>query len=200
MLAALRLPLSGALVAAFQMSQTSEFNDETAALRPAIRALIARVLGVHRDHPDVDDCTNDVYRRALEGRARLEPGRPLRPWLFGIARHAAIDAGRGRQRSRRRAALEPREDQALETPLVETLAHPGFDPEERVAQAELGDRVARALDALGADQRQVLLLFHVEGLGYREISERLGIPIGTVGTWVLRGRRALADSLSEAAT
>lgn len=43
-----------------------------------------------------------------------------------------------------------------------------------------------------------MLLFHVEGEAYQSISERLGVPIGTVATWLSRGRRALAEALAEA--
>jgi RNA polymerase sigma-70 factor (ECF subfamily) len=42
-----------------------------------------------------------------------------------------------------------------------------------------------------------MLLFHVEGVAYQEISERLGVPIGTIATWLSRGRRSLADALAE---
>jgi RNA polymerase sigma-70 factor (ECF subfamily) len=42
-----------------------------------------------------------------------------------------------------------------------------------------------------------MLLFHVEGEGYQQIAERLGVPIGTVATWLSRGRRSLAEALGE---
>ena len=43
--------------------------------------------------------------------------------------------------------------------------------------------------------RKALELFHLDGLGYQQIAERLGVPLGTVATWVTRGRRALAEAL-----
>jgi RNA polymerase sigma-70 factor (ECF subfamily) len=39
-------------------------------------------------------------------------------------------------------------------------------------------------------------MFHVEGEGYQQIADRLGVPIGTVATWLSRGRRSLADALA----
>lgn len=181
--------LPAAVVAASAVPQ------ETAALRPVIRAVVACVLGERQDHPDVEDCTHETLRRALEGRTRLRDGEPLRPWVLGIARHVAIDARRKRRRER--IADEPAGDEESES-LVNRLADPGPTPDERAAGAERARRIAAALDGLAPSQRQAMVLFHVEGEGYQQISERLGVPIGTVATWLSRGRRALADALGEA--
>ena len=58
----------------------AELFDEAAARRPAVRALIACVLGRPVDHPDVEDCAHEALARAFEGRGRLRDGEPLRPW------------------------------------------------------------------------------------------------------------------------
>jgi RNA polymerase sigma-70 factor (ECF subfamily) len=54
------------------------------------------------------------------------------------------------------------------------------------------------MDALPKGQRDALLLFHGEGLGYQEISTRLGVPLGTVATWITRGRQSMAAALGDA--
>jgi RNA polymerase sigma-70 factor (ECF subfamily) len=41
------------------------------------------------------------------------------------------------------------------------------------------------------------MMFHMEGLEYQEIAERLEVPLGTVATWVSRGRKAMATTLAE---
>jgi RNA polymerase sigma factor (sigma-70 family) len=173
----------------------ASFPQETAALRPVVRAVIACVLGENRDHPDVEDCTHETLRRALEGHARLRQGEAIRPWLLGIARHVALDARRVRRRERLRD--EPATDDDADSP-VDRIADPAPPPDERAASTERGRRIAAALDQLAAPQREAMLLFHVEGEAYQSISERLGVPIGTVATWLSRGRRALAEALAEA--
>jgi RNA polymerase sigma-70 factor (ECF subfamily) len=169
------------------------FPQETAALRPVVRAVVACVLGEHKDHPDVEDCTHETLRRALEGRGRLREGEALRPWVLGIARHVAIDA---RRRRRRERALDaPDSGEEAESP-VERLADPGPSPDEHAASTERARRIAAALEGLPAPQREAMMLFHVEGEAYQTIAERLHVPIGTVATWLSRGRRSLADALA----
>jgi RNA polymerase sigma-70 factor, ECF subfamily len=163
---------------------------EAEELRPAVKSLVARVLGLGREHPDVEDCTHEAFRRALEGRSQLQQGLPVRPWLLGIARHVAIDLLRAR---RRRGPFEVPNgaDSHDDVPVDPELA-----PDAQLEQAERAQRLSRALDELDEAPRRALLLFHVEGLGYREIAERMNAPIGTVGTWIARGRRSLAAVLA----
>lgn len=172
----------------------AELFDEAAALRPAVRALIACVLGRPVDHPDVEDCAHEALARAFEGRGRLREGEPLRPWVMGIARHVALDALRRKKRDRR---AESGDDEDGAGSLVEAVEDPAPGPEERAATAERGRRVQEALDQLSGPQREALIAFHVEGQSYQEIARRMSIPLGTVATWIARGRRSLAEALGE---
>jgi RNA polymerase sigma factor (sigma-70 family) len=165
---------------------------ETAALRPSVRAVIAYVLGEGKDHPDVEDCTHEALRRALEGQERLREGEALRPWVLGIARHVALDARRARKRDRLRVA-QPAGDDAEEP--VELLVDPASAPDERAATAERARQMAAVMAGLGEAQREAMILFHVEGENYQRIAERLGVPMGTVATWLARGRKLLAGAL-----
>lgn len=173
--------------------------EETASLRQIVVAVVACVLGERRDHPDVEDCTHEALSRALEGKSRLRDGEPLRPWVIGIARHVALDALRSRKRTRR---VEARMESAsasedTTTAWLDLVPDPSPGPEERTASAERATRLERALGTLPEEQRRALVMFHVEGLGYQEICKRLGVPLGTVATWLARGRRLLAETVGE---
>ncbi len=165
---------------------------ELEELAAPVRAAIAAVLRRGRFDPDVDDCTSETLRRAMEGRHRLRPGEPLRPWVVGIARHVALDALRARRRAAVRHVQDGDEDRLVERVPDST---PGADV--ALERAERATRVRRALDTLPEDQRRVLEMFHLEGLPYKVIAERLDVPIGTVCTWVSRGRRAMATALDD---
>jgi len=171
------------------------FGPETAALLPQVRAVIASVLREARDHPDVEDCSHEVLRRALEGRDRLRPDEALRPWLLGIARHVAIDHLRARHRARRRAAYEANGDEPGPL-LVERLADPAPDLDDQFEQKRREQCLREAIDRLTDGQRSAMMMFHLEGLGYQEIADRLEVPLGTVATWISRARRTIAAELS----
>ena len=176
------------------------FARETAALRPLVRAVVASIVRERVDHPDVEDCTNETLRRALEGHERLREGEAVRPWVVGIARHVALDALRARKRARARDAGGGTDEEGdVLAPLVERLPDPADDPFERVAKARRDATVRTAIEALPEGQRKALTMFHLEGLGYQEIAVRLDVPLGTVATWVMRGRKAVASAVLDLA-
>jgi RNA polymerase sigma factor (sigma-70 family) len=170
--------------------------QETAELRPLIRAVIASMLHESREHPDVEDCTHEVLRRALEGSTRLRDGEPLRPWVTGIARHVALDALRSRKRHRLRSAVNDSEPEDGGPSTLDRVADDAPSPHDRVAAAEQARAVRVALDRLPEGQREALRLFHLEELGYPEIARRLDVPLGTVATWISRARKAMAENIA----
>jgi RNA polymerase sigma-70 factor (ECF subfamily) len=180
-----------------------ELDVEAPALERAVRGLIAYVLRAAWDDADVEDACHEVFRRALEGRRHWTETLPLRPWLLGIARHVALDAVRARRRAAVRAGGgRPSQDFSQESEpaaLLEALADPAPGPDQYLQLAEQRARVEAAMAALPPDHREALWLFHVEGLEYREIASRLGVPLGTICTWMLRARRRLAAELGPSA-
>jgi RNA polymerase sigma factor (sigma-70 family) len=178
------------------LARADALSEETASLRLVVRSVVASVMGLGPRHPDVEDCAHEALSRALEGRDRLRPGEPLRPWVIGIARHVAIDALRSKKRSRQRTASDG-PDGEPETPLLDRVADPTPGPEERASTAQRAARIESALAKLPEEQKKALVLFHVDGLKYQAIAAQLGVPMGTVATWIARGRKTLAESLGE---
>jgi RNA polymerase sigma-70 factor (ECF subfamily) len=181
------------------LSKEETFLRETAELRPLIRAVVAAMLHESREHPDVEDCTHEALRRAIEGRERLREGEPVRPWVTGIARHVALDALRARKRDRARIARPDDDGEGAESAgnAVERVADGGPTPYDRVATAQRDRELRRALASLPEGQREALRMFHLEGLGYQEIAVRLGVPLGTVATWVTRARKSVSAAVQK---
>jgi RNA polymerase sigma-70 factor, ECF subfamily len=175
--------------------EPASLRRETAELRPVVRAVVACVLREPPDHADVEDCTSEALRRALESTTPVRG--PVRPWVLGIARHVALDALRARQKHRARNVEVPDDAPSGASAVMDRLVDPSAAADEQLEAAERARRVRRVLSTLPEGPRTALELFHLEGLAYQEIATRLGVPLGTVATWVTRGRKALAVALED---
>ena len=164
------------------MDQFESFEDWLTALLPRMRRFAH---SLSRDPADADDLTQATVERALRSRAQWEPGTRLDSWLYRIMRNLWIDTVRSRSR---------KED--LHSP-VEEAERIGEDPREAIeASIELGKAMA-AMQRLPDEQREIVSLILIEGLGYRECSDVLGLPIGTVASRLARGRTALLQMMGE---
>ncbi len=165
-----------------------------------VRPLYARLDAVARrycPHPeDAADLVQETLLRAWKAFSPIEtPSRP-RAWLFAIMRNIVIDWYRS---SRRHVDLLPAYEELTE------IAAPGMDEPlaPLSAMTEEGFRefldanIARALQALEAPFREVILLSVAGDLGYREIADVLDCPLGTVMSRMARARRFLRDRLGE---
>jgi len=165
-------------------------SDETVALRGIVRAVAAAVLRLRPDHPDVEDCASETIRRAIEGDWRLREGQPRRPWVIGIARHVALDMLRAKKRTR----LGESSDEDASS-WVERVPDSSPGPHELLERAEGRAALERAVAELPTPMQAALKKFHVEGKSYQTISEEMKVPLGTVATWVTRGRKSVAERL-----
>lgn len=164
------------------MDQSHSFEDQLAALLPRLRRF-AHALA--RNTADADDLAQMTIERALRSRARWQPGTRLDSWTYTIMRNLWIDTARSRSRRERSEAPQTE---------VEAVGH---DPRTAMdASIEL-KRVMAAMQRLPDEQREIVALILIEGFGYRETAEMLGLPIGTVSSRLVRGRTALLTMLGE---
>ncbi len=170
-------------------------RQEAALLEPVVRAVVAAVLREGRRHPDVDDCTNEALRRALEGAERLRAGEPVRPWVVGIARHVALDSLRAKKRKRQREVEAPPDSSGDVGSMVDRVPDAAPSAGELIAVKERDVRVREAIDRLAPVMRDALVKFHLEGKSYVQIAEEMKVPLGSVATWVTRGRKLLVEEL-----
>ncbi|MET8159294.1 RNA polymerase sigma factor [Sphaerisporangium sp. NPDC005289] len=133
-----------------------------------------------------EDVVAETFLVAFRQRARYDLARPdARPWLYGITTNVASQHRRA-ERRRTRAAARVAADR------------PGTFEErsdERVAAQQLQPRLARALGALSARERDLLLLVAWADLSYEDVAEALGIPAGTVRSRLHRVRVKLRRAL-----
>jgi len=150
------------------------FRDELVALIPSLRSF-ARGLCGWRDM--ADDMAQEAMLRGWAARASFTPGTNFRAWMFMILRNQFYTTLR---KDKRMTSWDP---EVAERVLVEAPAQ-----QDAVHVAD----VARALQKLPAEQREVLLLIGANGVSYEEAAEIIGCAIGTIKSRLARGRRALA--------
>lgn len=128
-----------------------------------------------------EEVFQSTFLRLHEKSKEYEEGRPVRPWIYSIATHLAIDALR---KAGRRHAVSLDAQQVDAGPDAGTLLDLLHDTlPEPVAKASDEERHAwarRAVDELPEYLRTVVLLIYFQGLKYREAAEVLGLPVGTV--------------------
>jgi RNA polymerase sigma factor (sigma-70 family) len=162
------------------MGSIEAFERELTALLPRLRRF-AHALS--RDGADADDLTQATVERALRSRDQWQPGTRLDSWLYRIARNLWIDTVRARGRKERHEAPE------------ESAEGIGDDPRGSIEATLELKRAMSAMQRLPDEQREVVALILIEGFGYREAAEMLGLPIGTVSSRLVRGRTALLAML-----
>lgn len=165
-------------LAALPGPETDALTSALIALRPELHRYCARLTGSLFDGEDI---VQAALLRAWEKRAQAVALRALRPWVFRIAHHLAIDHLR-RQSHREAAPLEDAFDLA-------DVAEP--DPAEALAQQELTALALQRFLTLPIGPRSTVILKDVLGHSLEEIGQLLELSLPAVKAGLHRGRRRL---------
>ena len=165
--------------------------------------LYGTALRLARNPDDAEDVVAEAVGRAWTRLGELRDPEHLEGWLFRILNTTFISLWRRRRcRQDLETEIEPSESDSTEQErfsLFEQLHQPFLlwwgGPEEHVVNGLLREDIQRALDALPDAFRIIVVLVEVEGYTYREVSEMLGMPLGTVRSRLSRGRSLLQASL-----
>ncbi|PIF02812.1 MAG: RNA polymerase subunit sigma-24 [Propionibacterium sp.] len=150
-----------------------------------------------RNNADAEDLVQETYTKAFASFAQFKPGTNLKAWLYRILTNSYINFYRKQQRQPRSYAEEIEDWQ-----LASAASHDssGLRSAEMDALDQIPDaRVREALNSLGPDFRTAVYLADVEGFSYKEISEIMETPIGTVMSRLNRARAQLRTKLVDAA-
>ncbi|HWA59598.1 MAG TPA: sigma-70 family RNA polymerase sigma factor [Gemmatimonadales bacterium] len=147
---------------------------------------LARYL-TRNDH-DAEDVVQDAYLRAFTYREtfRGEGSQSARAWFLTIVRNTAFS---WKRKSGNRVEVAEFD----ETHHSEAVA--GNHPEAAMLRTAEREALADAIEQLPTEFREVIVLREVEGLSYREISEVVGVPAGTVMSRLSRARERLQRAL-----
>jgi RNA polymerase sigma factor (sigma-70 family) len=141
------------------------------------------------NRPDAEDLTQDVFIRVFRSLDTYEPGN-FPGWLHRITTNLFLDRVRRKSRLRMDGFGEGAEDRLLSAEVL---------PESAVHDANFDPDIEAALASLSDEFRVAVVLCDIEGLSYEEISDVLGIKLGTVRSRIHRGRTQLRETLAHRA-
>jgi len=137
------------------------------------------------DHGLAEEILQDALFAAWNGADRFTGASSGRAWLYGIARRRARDA------------MRKRRFQYVDLATIDQIAASEPEPADvALVNAGIGE-LADAIDRLSVVHREALILIFVHGLSYQELSEVLGVPIGTVKSRLSNAKSALRHLLGE---
>ncbi|HEV7449095.1 MAG TPA: RNA polymerase sigma factor [Candidatus Paceibacterota bacterium] len=137
---------------------------------------------------DIEDIVQDVFVSAYQNMQSFDASQKFSPWVYRIAHNAFVNGLKKKSRN----------------PLVYVdfdtfLSHPVYDdpvPHERELD-ELKVMLEKSLDTLDYKYREVLVLYYLEEISYKDIADILQVPQGTVGVRLKRAREALGKAYED---
>ena len=144
-----------------------------------------KILG---DRSMAEELVQEVFLKVWRSSVSFDSARgSFSTWLYRVTRSVALDLYRKRGRR-----VRPFSDGQLH---IAGERDPSAGPQEVVDESWLSWRVSRALEVLDAPHREVIDLAYFSGLSQREISERTGVPLGTVKTRTASAYKSLREEL-----
>lgn len=158
--------------------------------------LYSAAMRMARNPSDAEDLVQEAYTKAFSAFHQYKPGTNLKAWLYRILTNTYINLYRKRQRE----PLQSNSDTIEDWQLAKAESHTSLGL--RSAEAEALDHlpdsdVKNALQSIPEEFRLAVYFADVEGYAYKQISEIMNTPIGTVMSRLHRGRKMLRDMLAD---
>lgn len=179
-----------ALARAATKGDRKAFGQLVDVHKRAVYGLCFRLL---RHPEEARDAAQETFARAYAALSTYDAVQPFAPWVLRIARNHCLDVLRRRLPEAQQVALDAEPGDGAPRELADPSAERGDDALER---RQLAGALEAAVAALPQHYREVVHLFHVEHLSYKEIADTLDVPIGTVMTWLHRARARLRTELT----
>ena len=181
----------GVIVMLQESLKHQEFNE---LVTPYLRSLKNTSLRLTRDEMESEDLLQEALYRAYKGLNTFQRDTNFRAWIFRILINVYITHYRRSVKQPQKVSYDDMEEYAL-FPQVDNPSDFYTDGPGELSGEHFADEVLDTLRKLPYYFRLVVLLYDVEGFSYKEISEMVNIPVGTVMSRLNRGRSLLRRKL-----
>ena len=180
------------------MADQAKFEDDAMQFAPQLYAAAMRMT---RKPADAEDLVQETFLKAYRAYHTFTEGTNLKAWLYRILTNSYITRYRKLSRRPKEVDLGEVEDLYLYRKVSTSgTREASRSAEEEVLSGFVDSDVKQAIEALPENFRLPVLLADVEGFSYKEISDIMDVPIGTVMSRLHRGRKALQKALWEFAS
>lgn len=142
---------------------------------------------------DAAELAQEAFLNAWRGLAKFQGDSSFSTWLYRLASNVCIDFLRREKRRKNISMTVSLDDE--EGYRQAELPDERYAPEKKLEQTELRESIARALQQLSDDHRQVLIMREINGMSYAEIGTILALGEGTVKSRIARARLAMRKIL-----
>lgn len=181
----LRALTDEALFERYQEGDDQAFTRLVERYEPQIKGFLFKRL---KDDERVQDLTQDTFLRVHRARARYDTDRKFSTWIYTIASNLLKNEYRNRSRRRETAFSDLRAEGSAPRPVE--FESDAVDPERLTYRGELREAIEDAIERLEDHHRIPFVMREVEDRTYEEISEAIGVPVGTVKSRLFRARNA----------
>ena len=178
------------LVAAVRAGDDAAFEELYRRYYPRIAAFVR---GYLRDGGRAEDVTQEAFMSALRRLRQTDAGITFKPWIFEIARNAAIDQYR---RNVRTDEVSIDLEGGFAPSEVSRVVRPR-GPDSSLLEKERLDHLQGAIDELSDTHHRIIVMRELEGLSYREIGEKMELTPAAVESTLFRARRKLEHEYAQ---
>lgn len=140
-------------------------------------------------HEDALDIMQEVYIKLFNSVNRFDEEKPLSPYIKKVTVNTCLNFLR--DRNKRTAILKPEQDRKA----IEEIASSNESVEDEVSFKYTREVLEDAIRSLPGEMKMAVILRHVENMSYDDIARTMDCPVGTVKTYLFRGRKMLKDKL-----
>lgn len=161
------------------------------------RPVFSLIYRLVRDREKAEDLSQETFIKVLNALDRYDPSYKFSSWIFKIAHNTSLDHLRKKEPETLSLDGSPHaESQSeIEASTISAISTEET-PEDYAASRELGATLEQAIGKLRPEYRTAIVMCHVEGRPYEEIAEVMGVPLGTIKTYIHRARNELKKELA----